>query len=130
MSNFGGASFLNPNKTDYTSLVAPGVTEYWRDLGADKLYGSMVDASRIKADAETDYYKKAMEAKGAADSAGDAPRFAGQLIGAGLTGLTTAADAGLFGGGGGGGGGFFGSQHGKDFGTERLFEDFTSGLPV
>ena len=129
MSNFGGASFLNPNKTDYTSLVAPGVTGYWDNLSADKLYGSMVDASRIEADAGTDYYEKAMEAKAAAASAGNAPRFAGQLIGAGLTGLTTAADAGLFGGGGGGGGGFFGSQHGKDFGTERLFGGL-GGLPV
>ncbi len=129
MSNFGGASFLNPNKTDYTSLVAPGVTGYWNNLGADKLYGSMEDAARIQADAETDYYKKVMKARAAADSAGDAPEFAGKLLSAGLGLAGMAGDAGLFGGGGGGGGGFFGSQHGKDFGTERLFGGL-GGLPV
>ena len=96
MSNFGGASFLNPNKTDYTSLVAPGVTGYWRNLGADKLYGSMEDAARIKADAETDYYKKVMKARAAADSAGDAPEFAGKLLSAGLGVAGMIGDAGGF----------------------------------
>ena len=94
MSNFGGASFLNPNKTDYTSLVAPGVTEYWRDLGADKLYGSMEDASRIKADAEIDYLNDAWKARADAASASDAPRMAGELFDAGVRITGAAAEIG------------------------------------